>query len=421
MKKVVSLVLVFLLITSLFPAVAFAEGSGTEYTVTLSMTPADSGIVTGAGTYADGDTVTISAKPRSGYRFDHWERADGTKFGDVSSANFVIHEDYAYVAVFTEDPSNVTKYTLDLPDSISVMPYEEFTAITMKMPDLVMLPEADGKTPVRLRVILSSGTLINEADDSKTIPVHPDSIITTMPAFNQCMFDFTSAENRTFYVRIENSSWTSATPGTYTGTISYIVRWLYDDNKWSGDIETGTIPVTVTIPEQMTGTAAPKAGWQKSGGRWWYRNEDGSWPADAWQRIDGAWYHFDASGYMQTGWVRDGDAWYYLKPSGAMATGWQKIGDAWYYLRSSGAMATGWVRDGDAWYYLQSSGAMATGWLKLDGVWYYLKSSGAMATGWLKLDGVWYYCKSSGAAAIGETLTIGGKTYAFDSQGRLKS
>lgn len=135
-------------------------------------------------------------------------------------------------------------------------------------------------------------------------------------------------------------------------------------------------------------------GWIASNGRWWYRNADGSYPANCWQKIDGSWYHFDAQGWMQTGWLKDGGTWYYLNPSGAMATGWQKIDGSWYYFNASGAMQTGWINLGGTWYYLNPSGAMVTGWQKINGSWYYFDGSGAMyANRWCG-D---YYLGSSGA------------------------
>lgn len=66
------------------------------------------------------------------------------------------------------------------------------------------------------------------------------------------------------------------------------------------------------------------AGWQKSGAKWWYRNADGSWPADQWALIDGKWYAFDAQGYMRTGWyqdLKDGQTYYFDPETGAMVTG----------------------------------------------------------------------------------------------------
>lgn len=171
--------------------------------------------------------------------------------------------------------------------------------------------------------------------------------------------------------------------------------------------------------------------WVLSSAGWWYRNADGSYPANAWQLIDDQWYYFNGAGYMMTGWQPIGGTWYYLSGSGAMLTGWQLIGGAWYYLNeTSGAMATGWLLLGDTWYYLNSSGAMATGWLLLGNTWYYLDGSGAMLTGkqeigkqvyflkdngamvigWNQEEDVWYYYSASGAMATGWVLD-GSKWY----------
>ena len=145
---------------------------------------------------------------------------------------------------------------------------------------------------------------------------------------------------------------------------------------------------------------APKAGaWKWDGRGWWYRYEDGSYPASETLVIDGATYRFDASGYMRTGWVSEGGQWYYHKASGAQASGWVLSGVRWYYLDpATGVMSTGWVKVGGTWYYLSpSGGAMATGWLKEGGHWYYLdRTSGAMATGWLRIWGTWYHFADNG-------------------------
>ena len=154
-----------------------------------------------------------------------------------------------------------------------------------------------------------------------------------------------------------------------------------------------TIHVNAPVP-------APKAGvWKRDGRGWWYRYEDGSYPADAAVVIDGSTYRFDASGYMRTGWVKDQGAWYYHSSSGAQTTGWVFSGARWYYLSpDSGVMVTGWVQVGSTWYYLNpSDGAMVTGWLKEGGHWYYLQpASGAMVTGWLKIWGTWYHFADNG-------------------------
>lgn len=51
---------------------------------------------------------------------------------------------------------------------------------------------------------------------------------------------------------------------------------------------------------------------KEADGRWWYRNADGSYPADCWQLISGRWYHFDPAGWMQTGHVTVGGEEFWL-------------------------------------------------------------------------------------------------------------
>ena len=157
---------------------------------------------------------------------------------------------------------------------------------------------------------------------------------------------------------------------------------------------------SVSLKADDTPAPTPKVGeWKWDGRGWWYRYEDGSFPADAALVIDGVTYRFDAAGYMRTGWVFEGGQWFYHAASGAQVSGWVLSGVSWYYLEpATGAMATGWVQVGATWYYLSpATGAMHTGWLSEGGHWYYLQSgSGAMATGWLRIWGTWYHFADNG-------------------------
>lgn len=146
------------------------------------------------------------------------------------------------------------------------------------------------------------------------------------------------------------------------------------------------------------------AGWVSGGGRWWYREADGSYPRNSWKVINGSWYYFDGSGWMVTGWLKRASSWYYLEPgNGNMVTGWRKIGSTWYYLNpGNGDMATGWTTIGGTRYYMNQDGAMVEGWSQQNGTWYYLKpGSGNIATGWLKLGATWYYLASDGKMLTG--------------------
>ena len=157
-------------------------------------------------------------------------------------------------------------------------------------------------------------------------------------------------------------------------------------------------PLAVSLAADDTPT--PKAGeWKHDGRGWWYRYEDGSYPADTAVMIDGTTYRFDASGYMRTGWAFEGGQWFYHASSGAQVSGWVYSGVHWYYMSpATGAMATGWVQVGSTWYYLSpATGAMHSGWLQEGGHWYYLdRSSGAMVTGWVKIYWKWYHFADNG-------------------------
>jgi len=81
--------------------------------------------------------------------------------------------------------------------------------------------------------------------------------------------------------------------------------------------------------------------WVRNDKGWWYKYEDGTWPANAWLYLpwknEYKWYFFNAEGYMATGWLYWKDNYYYLYPyadgdCGYMFTGWHEIGGKWYYF-----------------------------------------------------------------------------------------
>ena len=220
---------------------------------------------------------------------------------------------------------------------------------------------------------------------------------------------------------------------------------------------------TSASAETQNNSASSNGTWIKSGNRWWYRHEDGSYTRSGWELIKGIWYYFDEEGWMVTGWQKISGVWYYMNESGAMQTGWQKINGSWYYMNGSGAMQTGWQTISGVWYYMNGSGVMQTGWQKINGSWYYMNGSGVMQTGWQTIDGAeyylaadghmvtgwmkendnWYYLKSNGAKAydywvdkkgvggyyidstgvmvVDTVCTIDGVTYTFDDSGKCIS
>ena len=196
--------------------------------------------------------------------------------------------------------------------------------------------------------------------------------------------------------------------------------WMLDSIGWWYRNADGTYPANTSMvidgrTYRFDGRGYMRTGWVMDGGAWYYHDGSGA-QLTGWQIVRGSWYYLGDNGAMRTGWVMDGGTWYYLHGSGAMATGWINLGGTWYYLHGSGAMLTGWQMIGGSWYFLGDNGAMRTGWVMDGGSWYYLHGSGAMATGWINLGGAWYYLSPSGAMVTG-THTINGRSYTFNASG----
>ena len=167
-----------------------------------------------------------------------------------------------------------SSYTLEVPEQVTIVPNTEWTTVTVDVTALKMQLMADGRTPQFLRLTFNYGTLTDQADNSKTIPFKLATMNsdTEMEQSNQNVYE---AGQKQFRIHISSAHWSAATPGTYSGTVSYTVRWRFDNNTWSGDLETGTIPVTVTIPETNSATGIDSIG-------------NGQWTMDhSWYSIDG--------------------------------------------------------------------------------------------------------------------------------------
>lgn len=60
-----------------------------------------------------------------------------------------------------------------------------------------------------------------------------------------------------------------------------------------------TSVVTIGMCLTMAGTALAGE-WRQQGDAWWYQNDDGNYPSNGWQWIDGKSYYFDSRGYCLT-------------------------------------------------------------------------------------------------------------------------
>ena len=119
--------------------------------------------------------------------------------------------------------------------------------------------------------------------------------------------------------------------------------WLGSDGAWDAGISMG---------------------WYKDSWGWYIEDNNGWYPENRWQKIDGTWYYFDEYGYM----VR--------------AT-WRNIGGSSYYFNFDGSLAAGAILDGEEtgqWidgFWVDHSGAWTgtTGYWVWDGYGYKLYDS----------------------------------------------
>lgn len=81
----------------------FGEPAVTYYAISTDVDPAGAGSVTGAGTYAQGSSVTLVATANTGWHFDHWQDDNTDNPRDIT-----VTGDQMYVAYFTQETHTIT-------------------------------------------------------------------------------------------------------------------------------------------------------------------------------------------------------------------------------------------------------------------------------------------------------------------------
>ena len=135
-----------------------------------------------------------------------------------------------------------------MPESISVTPNAQTTAFTVVVSALELRPNADGKTPKSLRVKVNAGTLVNRSDANETIPFILNLSNSTLGARDPVFTGFDSVKSTRVYIVITDSQWAAASPGVYTGSVTYQPYYLYPDGSTEWLETLHSIPVTLTIP-----------------------------------------------------------------------------------------------------------------------------------------------------------------------------
>ena len=74
-------------------------GSGTYFAITATANPVEGGTVTGASSYLQGSTCTLTATPNTNYSFVNWTK-NGTLVSTNPTYSFTVTEAASYVANF---------------------------------------------------------------------------------------------------------------------------------------------------------------------------------------------------------------------------------------------------------------------------------------------------------------------------------
>ena len=83
------------------------EGDVPYYTVGVTANPSEGGTVTGAGNYAEGTSVTLTATASEGYTFTNWTK-DGTQVSTETTYQITVTEAANYAANFTQNTYTIT-------------------------------------------------------------------------------------------------------------------------------------------------------------------------------------------------------------------------------------------------------------------------------------------------------------------------
>ncbi|MBT9775443.1 cell wall-binding protein [Clostridium sp. MCC353] len=113
-------------------------------------------------------------------------------------------------------------------------------------------------------------------------------------------FDFTASMGR---------------PGKYSYKVRPVNKIKTDKKgEW---VNSSSVDIDSAMAEQIrnaiaAGTPFTNPGaWVQDSVGWWYRNPDGGFTANNWQKIGDEWFFFGENGYMRTGWIEWNGAWYY--------------------------------------------------------------------------------------------------------------
>lgn len=155
----------------------FKRDSATTYSIAASVAPDGSGNVVGAGSYAAGDSVRLTATPSMGYAFVNWTE-NGSPVSSTNPYGFVVTANKALVANFTSNanPSGVAIAIDPTSASIAVNDTKQFSATVTGTTNLEV--QWSSNDPSRAGVHPGSGLVTAYGIGTATITVQPKADLT---------------------------------------------------------------------------------------------------------------------------------------------------------------------------------------------------------------------------------------------------
>ena len=218
-----------------FGTITIGGGSSTTYyTVSATASPTAGGTITGAGSYAQGSTCTLTATPATGYEFTKWTK-NGTQVSTNATYSFTVNANATYVANFTEvatpDPGTATEITIGSGSStnayLPTYAYYNYS-LTEQIYTAAEIGQAGTITAVSFKVGNSKST-------TRNVDLYLKH--TTKTAFtSKTGWETLSTSDKVFSgnVTFNASGWTTitlSTPFVYNGTSNLVVGM--DDNTGS--------------------------------------------------------------------------------------------------------------------------------------------------------------------------------------------
>ncbi len=288
------------------------------------------GTVSGGGKFLSGKDFTLTATPKQGYKFMHWETISGDVVGYEPSITLFANYDEDYIAVFDDASKSV---------------------ISIENADVSGIPESTPYSGAELKplpVVTMNGQTLSSGSDyevkySNNKEVGTATVIITGRGnySGEIRINFSITESSNTAID-NNAIKDNSQKGSGSADRRYSNEWV--NGLWyNGD---------------GTQTYEGRLEWKSNETGWWIEDTSGWYPVSQWQKIDGKWYYFTASGYMDYSEYRDG-CW--LNADGSMDEAY--TGGTWK------SDATGWWYEDNGWYPVSQ-------YLWIDGTNYYFGADG---------------------------------------------